>query len=57
MKKDGKVREDTNQSDHRFGKPAIEILKEKIKACEGDMFLAYGYVKQLEELQKDERKN
>ena len=27
-------------------------LKDKIDACNGDMFLAYGYIKQLEELDK-----
>jgi len=30
-----------------------EELQEKIKQCNGDMFLIYGYVKMLEELGKE----
>lgn len=33
-----------------------EELQQKIEECKGDMFLAYGYVKQLEKLKKNEKK-
>ena len=34
---------------------AIKNLKQKIEDCKGDMFLAYGYIKQLEEIENDKR--